>query len=96
MQKKAFDKIQHPFTIKNNTLDLQDGGGVRCGDHLPTHKYIKNISTCGTTPAEHLLNAGRRPQMGFPGGAVVENLPANAGDTGSCPGLGRSHMPRSN
>ena len=32
----------------------------------------------------------------FPGGAVVENLPANAGDTGSIPGLGRSHMPRSN
>ena len=33
---------------------------------------------------------------GFPGGSVVENLPANAGDTGSSPGLGRSHMPRSN
>ena len=31
---------------------------------------------------------------GFPGGTVVKNLPANAGDTGSCPGLGRSHMPR--
>ena len=34
--------------------------------------------------------------QGFPGGAVVENLPANAGDKGSSPGLGRSHMPRSN
>ena len=34
--------------------------------------------------------------LGFPGGAVVENLPASAGDTGSSPGLGRSHMPRSN
>ena len=33
---------------------------------------------------------------GFPGGAVVENLPAYAGDTGSSPALGRSHMPRSN
>ena len=32
----------------------------------------------------------------FPGGAVVENLPANAGDTGSSPGLGRSHMLQSN
>ena len=32
----------------------------------------------------------------FPGGAVVKNPPANAGDTGSSPGLGRSHMPRSN
>ena len=27
---------------------------------------------------------------GFPGGSVVENPPANAGDTGSTPGLGRS------
>ena len=26
---------------------------------------------------------------------MVENPPANAGDTGSGPGLGRSHMPRS-
>ena len=33
---------------------------------------------------------------GSPGGAVVENLPANAGDTGLSPGLERSHMPRSN
>ena len=33
---------------------------------------------------------------GFPGGAVVENPPANAGDTGSIPGPGRSDMPRSN
>ena len=34
--------------------------------------------------------------LGFPGGAVVESLPANAGDPGSSPDLGRSHMPRSN
>ena len=33
---------------------------------------------------------------GFPGGVVVKNLPANAGDTGSSPGPGRSHMPWSN
>ena len=34
--------------------------------------------------------------QGFPGGALVKNPPANAEDTGSSPGLGRSHMPRSN
>ena len=27
--------------------------------------------------------------MGFPGGSVVRNLPANAGDEGSIPGSGR-------
>ena len=32
----------------------------------------------------------------FPGGAVVGSLPANAGDMGSSPGPGGSHMPRSN
>ena len=32
----------------------------------------------------------------FPGGAVVKNPPANAGDMDLNPGLGRSHMPRSN
>ena len=38
----------------------------------------------------------KKKNGGFPGGTVVENLPANAGDTGSSPGLGRSHMPWSN
>ena len=37
---------------------------------------------------------------GFPGGPVVKDHwngpPANAGDTGSIPGPGRSHMLRSN
>ena len=34
--------------------------------------------------------------LGFPGGTVVKNLPANSGDTGSSPGPGRSHRPCSN
>ena len=38
----------------------------------------------------------KNKNRGFPGGAVVENLPADAGDTGLSPGLGRSHMPWSN
>ena len=51
--------------------------------------------------AENIPNLGKNLHIkvhegGFPGGAVVENLPANAGNTGSSPGLGRSHMPRSN
>ena len=46
-------------------------------------EYIPNFSF-KTTPG------------GFPGGTVVKNPPANAGDTGSSPGPGRSHMLRSN
>ena len=37
----------------------------------------------------------KKQKQGFSGGAVVESLPANAGDTGSGPGLGGSHMPQS-
>ena len=48
--------------IYNGRRDHHDGRGVRCTDHLPSHKYIKNTTICGSTPTEHLLNASRRPQ----------------------------------
>ena len=32
----------------------------------------------------------------FPGDTVVKSPPANAGEAGSIPGPGRSHMPRGN
>ena len=47
-------------------------------------------------PPYSLRQNNNEIRPGFPGGAVVESPPANAGDTGSSPGLGRSHMPRSN
>ena len=34
--------------------------------------------------------SGQATGWGFPGGSVVKNLPANAGDMGSIPGSGRS------
>ena len=34
--------------------------------------------------------------LDYPGGSVEKNPPANAGDTGSIPDLGRSHTQRSN
>ena len=54
--------------------------------------YDPAIPLLGIYPEKTIIQKER----GFPGGAVVENLPANAGDMGSSPGLGRSHMPRSN
>ena len=53
-----FCKIESLFIPE----ELQGGRRVRRGDHLPPQKYIRNTSTCGTTPTEHLLNAGRRTQ----------------------------------
>ena len=34
----------------------------------------------------------RKQLQGFPGGSVIKNPPAKAGDLGLIPGLGRSHM----
>ena len=36
----------------------------------------------------------KSPNEGSPGGSVIKNLLASAEDTGSIPGLGRSHMPQ--
>ena len=57
--------------------------------HTHTHRKRKRKK-------ENYCIYNKKRKRGFPGRAVVENLPANAGDTGSSPGLGRSHMPRSN
>ena len=58
---------------------------------------IQNAETthfhCGKLEGE---KSYKNALWGFPGGAVVGSLPANAGDAGSSPGLGRSHMPWSN
>ena len=41
-------------------------------------------------------NNNQKNLLGFSGGTVVKNPPANAGNTDSNPGPGRSHMPWSN
>ena len=49
------------------------------------------------TPSIEKKNVAIKKTIGdFPRGTVVKNPPANAGDTGSSPGPGRSHMPQSN
>ena len=50
-----------------------------------------NFQNVQTTHAAQYQKS--KHNQGFPGGAVVESPPANAGDTGSSPGLGGSHMP---
>ena len=43
-----------------------------------------------------LRDANKNIRFGLLGGSVVKSPPANAGDMGLIPGLGRSHMQRSN
>ena len=72
----------------------------QCHKHLtcgPTWKREPQDDPHGETVCRmSVLDSSKTSVSGFPGGAVVENPPANARDTGSSPGLGRSHMPRSN
>ena len=58
-------------------------------------KIILTPVTNYTLLITHEIFAIQKSFSGFPGDAVVGNLPANAGHTGSSPGLGRSHMPQS-
>ena len=57
-------------------------------------KIIDNIIKVSTS--KNKKSRKKDTIQGFPGGAVVKNPPANAGDTGLSPGPGRSHIPRIN
>ena len=45
---------------------------------------------------EHTITDIKNSMEGLPGGPVVKNPPANAGNMGLIPSLGGSHMLRSN
>ena len=63
-------------------------------------KEGRNNAICSNMdgPREYHIKRSKseRERQGFPGGTVVKNPLANAGDTGSSPGPGRSHMLLSN
>ena len=64
-----------------------------CRSSLP-REVCMDVIFC---PAVNRKDAYKVSPLGFPGGAAVKkNPPANTGEMGSSPGLGRSHMPRSN
>ena len=58
-----------------------------------------NLPQCLILPSRRNTTLGNHQKTGtqdFPGGPVVENPPANAGDTGLILHLGRSHKPWGN
>ena len=56
----------------------------------------RNLLHSYTLMMKNLKVKLRKHSQDFPCGAVVKNPPANAGNTGSSPDPGRSHMPWSN
>ena len=68
------------------------------GLELPLYFFMYNIQHIikNNMTYKEMGQHDQKSRESFPGGAVVENPPADAADTGPSPGLGRSHMPRSN
>ena len=74
------------FSLRNSTINFAE---------LSSNVYFKIQPLRDLTIGEYirqkeeLLKSKWRASLG---GTVVKNPPANSGDTGSSPGLGRSHM----
>ena len=90
-----------PCTVFDpKSSNLFQTGLVALGPHVKHHGVPVLEPTHPSFSLFFRLNLRQLPQKeyveDFPGGTVVKNPPANAGDTGSIPGLGRSHMLRSN
>ena len=66
-------------------LVLAIGGYVKCS--VFSFIFLPAPSTCHKAPCPR----SEKGLKGFPGGLVLKNLPANAGDTASTPGPGGSH-----
>ena len=71
-----------------------DCRGASCPNQVPHRKkkYKGQKRHLSQLSQPHLKSSPRN----FPGGAVVKNPPANAGDMGLSHGPGRSHMPQNN
>ena len=66
---------------------------------FPPYPSSKEESmSCGFPTKKWFLFLKKKKEQkeDLPSGPAVKNPPANAGDTGMAPGLGRSHMPQSN
>ena len=89
--------------IKEQGKNLPDQTNEEETGSVPEKEYrvmiVKMMQNLGNRENTRKFNEDLeelKSKQGFPGGTVVKNPPANAGDTGSSPGPGRSHMPRSN
>ena len=58
-------------------------------------RHISRAGFCGRV-WEIWIKHNFKSFLGFPGGSMVKNMPANAGDIALIPGLGRSHMQKDN
>ena len=65
----------------------------KCWECIP---FSLHLHSHQASPLVNKVIYRKDNRQGFPGGLEVKKPPAYAGDIGSIPDLGRSHMPRSN
>ena len=92
--KKYLETNDNENTMTQNLWDAAKA--VLRGKFIAIQSYLKKHEKSQINNLTLHLKKLEKEEQGFPGGTVVENLPANAGDTGLSPDLGGSHMPRSN
>ena len=89
----------HPKTTEYTFFSSAHGTFSRT-DHTSGHKSslskFQKTEIISSIFSDHNVMRLEINYRDFPGGAVVRNPPASAGDTDLSPGLGRSHMPQSN
>ena len=96
---KEIDETTSDSQKVKSIITLDGGSMIHFQKWLGKETTIKGQIVDGKMVVEYIMNnivSIGIYKKGFPGGAVVENPPANAGDMGSIPGPGKSHMPQSN
>ena len=100
-----YQKGPNSFLVQGHSIPLQCSFVVflrktRVSSPAPTFAYElilcfisqQNVADEAPRPLVCFTCSFKIPPRDFPGGPVVKNLPANAGDPGSIPGQGRSHI----
>ena len=95
MTKKKRSEWEGTHLGRTTEIGQQETKNIHQPAQKPKTRHLSR-GKMGLGMSDAVDRGQERGHRGFPGGALAENLPANAGDRGSSPGLGRSHVPRSN
>ena len=90
--------VVHSEKGKKIRQSLPSSSNTHTHTHTHTHTRHMEQRSCIKTQKlyEKISTLKKKSYWDYPGGSGIRNPPANAGDAGSVPELGGSHMPQSN